>query len=160
MTLHGRSRTLNALAAGALLLAAGPLAATEAEVFKWTDAAGIVHYSDVPVDSTAQGTGIRSERTDRRQVREQQLRQWEQQRRDERQQEEQAAEEQVAAARQAEDATIQATRCASARDKASKYETAHRLFEPLPNGDRRYLTDEELTAAREAAELEVTEWCK
>ena len=154
-----RTATLGAL--GVLITVLGsPAAANEAEVFKWVDADGIVHYSDVPVDERAQVTGIRSERTDRRAVREQQLRDWEQTQQQEQQEEEQAAEDRVAAERQAEDRQIQSDRCAAARERAQRYAEAHRLFEPLPNGDRRYLTDEEITAAREAAELEVSQWCR
>jgi len=134
--------------------------ASEAAVFKWTDENGIVHYSDVPLDAQARDTGMRSERTDDRAIREQQLLQWEQSQKTSAEEQEDAQGQRVAAQRQAEDQTVIADRCTNARVRAERYANAHRLYEPQPNGDRRYLTDEQLSAARKAAELEVIQWCQ
>ncbi len=49
--------------------------------------------------------------------------------------------------------------CETARAKAQKYETAHRLYRPGPDGKRTYLTDEEIDAARVNARRDVAEWC-
>jgi hypothetical protein len=49
--------------------------------------------------------------------------------------------------------------CNSAKEKLQKYETAHRLYKPGPDGQRTYLTDEETDAARADARKAVEEWC-
>ena len=146
--------------AGLLLAALASQAnAQEAEVYKWTEANGIVHYSDVPIEG-AVATGIRSERTDPSELREQRLRRWEQDQGRAEQDAIQTAENKAAAARRAEAEADKVDRCAKARERAASYAAAHRLFEPLPNGERRYLTAEETTAARTAAQAEVAEWCE
>ena len=52
-----------------------------------------------------------------------------------------------------------ASLCESARDRLERYETAHRLYRPLEDGEREYLSDEELDAERAAARQSVDEWC-
>jgi hypothetical protein len=49
--------------------------------------------------------------------------------------------------------------CQQARDKLQKYETAHRLYRPGADGQREYLTDEEIDAARVEARKSVDQWC-
>ena len=148
-----------AIAAAAAMLAGSMAAAGEAEVYKWVDENGVVHYSDVPDNARAVETGIRYGRTDTRRVEQQQLKEWERAEAQARQDEADRAEQRAAAQRQAEDRATQSDRCTAARERAQRYASAHRLYEPLPNGDRRYLTDEETSAARKAAELEAEEWC-
>lgn len=143
----------------AMLILGQSAIAADAAVFKWTDENGVVHYSDVPLDPRAEDTGVRSERTDARRIREEQLLAWEREQRDEEERETEDQRARVTQARQTEDRAVTAERCATARERAERYATAHRLYEPMPDGERRYLTDEQLTAARDAAELEVTEWC-
>ncbi len=158
---HPRTRATAAWAATALMVAAaGAATANDAEVYKWVDDNGVVHYSDVPDAAGAVETGIRFGRTDARRVREEQLRDWEQAQDQAEEEAAQREEQRVAQERQAEDRQIQSDRCAAARQRAESYGGAHRLYEPLPNGERRYLTAEETTAAREAAERAVEEWCK
>ena len=38
--------------------------------------------------------------------------------------------------------------CEQAKERLQKYDTAHRLYKPGPDGKRTYLTDEETDAAR------------
>ena len=64
------------------------------------------------------------------------------------QQAESAAEE---ATRKAEEARTRDLQCNAARERFNVYTTAPRLYETLPGGERRYLTEDELTAAREQA---------
>jgi len=143
----------------AILLFGHQALASEAAVFKWTDENGIVHYSDVPLDPQAEDTGVRSKTTDARRIREEQLLAWERQQRDEEERETEQQQAGVTQARQAADREEIANRCTNARVRAERYATAHRLYEPMPDGGRRYLTDAQLSAAREAAELEITQWC-
>ena len=52
-----------------------------------------------------------------------------------------------------------ARNCDYARQMQEAYSQAHRLFNTGPDGERVYLTDEELTAARAKAESDVATWC-
>jgi type IV secretory pathway VirB10-like protein len=150
-----------AYALGALLiLGSAAVAAGDAEVYKWVDDNGVVHYSDVPDNARAVETGIRYGRTNAARVEQEQAQQLAAMREQAQADDARREERRAAEARQAEDSGVQADRCAAARERAKRYATAHRLYEPLPNGDRRYLSDEETTAAREAAELEIEEWCR
>ena len=49
--------------------------------------------------------------------------------------------------------------CAKAKERQQRYETAHRLYKPGPDGQRKNLSDPELDAARVAARNDVAEWC-
>lgn len=49
--------------------------------------------------------------------------------------------------------------CQAAREKLQKYETAHRLYRPGADGQRQYLSDEEIDAARADARKAVADWC-
>jgi hypothetical protein len=49
--------------------------------------------------------------------------------------------------------------CKTAKDRLQKYETAHKLYKPMPNGERQYLSDQEIDAARAEARKTVDEWC-
>lgn len=52
-----------------------------------------------------------------------------------------------------------ASNCEIAREKATTYNSARRLFRAGPDGERIYLTDAELDEARATAESEVATWC-
>ena len=49
--------------------------------------------------------------------------------------------------------------CDMAKEQAKQYATARRLYRDLPNGERDYLNDKELTQARVDARRQVDEWC-
>jgi hypothetical protein len=49
--------------------------------------------------------------------------------------------------------------CQIARERAEAFAVSQRLFRSLPNGEREYLSDEEITAARTNAESDVAAWC-
>ena len=145
------------------LVAAAGQAAAEKEVFRWVDDDGVVHYSDRPTDPRAQSTGVTFSATDPARIREQELRNWEQEQQaeadalDEAQQ--RPAEEAMEANRKAQEERIRQLECNAARERFATYTTAPRLYESLPGGERRYLTDDELTAARTQAEQDVENWC-
>ncbi|MDP6437066.1 MAG: DUF4124 domain-containing protein [Gammaproteobacteria bacterium] len=52
-----------------------------------------------------------------------------------------------------------ATNCAAAKERQEKYNTNRRLYKQLPNGEREYLSDDELDAARADAARSVERWC-
>lgn len=53
-----------------------------------------------------------------------------------------------------------ADRCAKARDRFDIYATSHKLYEEKGGGERRYLTSEEIDAARASAKANMDVWCK
>jgi len=56
-------------------------------------------------------------------------------------------------------AADRARNCELARQKNETYSTSHRLYESLPDGERRYLTAEEIDQARAKAAADVAAWC-
>lgn len=52
-----------------------------------------------------------------------------------------------------------AQRCTQARERAERYEISHRLYKVKENGDREYLNDAEIDAARATAKAAVASWC-
>ncbi|MGH8496057.1 MAG: DUF4124 domain-containing protein [Gammaproteobacteria bacterium] len=139
-----------------LLSAAATIAA--ADVYRWVDADGQVHYSDRPARN-AERLDVESRPTDAARIRDQQeraaaltaargVR--------EGQESAQAAEQ---ASAEADIAAQRAVNCETARQRLQTYDTAHRLYRPQEDGGREYLSDEELDAARADARLDVDEWC-
>jgi len=59
--------------------------------------------------------------------------------------------EQIAAEREAN--------CAAARERNDRYQMSRRLYRTLPDGEREYLSDEEIDAARAGAAADVEQWC-
>ncbi len=143
------------------LTAAAGQAMAEKEVFRWVDEQGVVHYSDRPIDPRARATGITFQPTDPARIREQELRQWEQQNQaaESARDEQEGAVDALEANKKAQEARIRQLECKAARERYETYTTAPRLYESLPGGERRYLTDEELSAARSQAEADVETWC-
>lgn len=142
----------------AALLAGGT--ATAQEVYVWIDGNGNPAYGDTPPPGAdAQPVSIRYQRTDRQSMDERMQRQAEldaaARLREDQQAELSAGEEseRLETIRQAE------ANCQQARETLSRYETAQRLFRPLPDGEREYLTDDELDAERAAARRAVDQWC-
>jgi len=70
-----------------------------------------------------------------------------------------AARERGLQAARAEQAEIKAEACRQARAAVATYETSPRLYESLPDGGRRYLSDEEMAAARQQARQAVADYC-
>ena len=152
---------VTAIALAALVLGTTGASAQEFSVYKWVDDDGVPHYTDrPPASEDATRTGVRSQRTDPNAV----MARVEQQ-------SEQLAEER-AALQDAEDAEGEAAaeraqtrdereeNCQRARDRAETYNTARRLYRPMADGSREYLTDQELSDARAAADEAVNTWCQ
>jgi len=140
-----------------LLLAAGAWAA---DVYKYVDEQGRPIYTDRPQTLPAERLDIESGRTDPVAVQERLAR-------------EQAAREQAGVERtearqaaadrrdaQAISEKDKAERCAAARQRYDRYMTSHRLYEDLGDGQRRYLSDAEIDAARSSAKASMEEQCK
>ena len=52
-----------------------------------------------------------------------------------------------------------AANCTIARERIERYTISRRLFRPLPDGEREYLSDAESDEARARAVADVQEWC-
>ena len=144
----------------ALTLIIAVAATTQADVYKYVDAQGRVQYTDKPQTLPAQRLNIQSqktdtvaleERTEAERKRQQATAQARQQAAAQKNDQQQAAE--VSAKDKAE-------HCAKARQRYDNYTNSQRLYEQLPNGERRYLSDAELDAARASAKVSMDELCK
>ncbi|HEX7116142.1 MAG TPA: DUF4124 domain-containing protein [Steroidobacter sp.] len=144
------------------MLAVAGLSAAQvlADVYKYTDKNGNVLYTDKPPTLPAERLDVQSQKTDIVAV---QTRQQEEMKR---LQEEEARRQQAMADRasnqEAErlNAKDKAERCAQARARYDRYMNSRKLYEPLPNGERRYLTSEELDAARASAKASMDVLCQ
>lgn len=150
---------------GALLL--GTLsgiasAADEGSVYVWKDKDGTPHFQDRPPEgdvSAAKEMNLRYKLTDEQAIaaaKEQTA----EQKAARGVREKQDAEEADAAKADKEKLLNEREKgCATARERLEQYDTAHRLYRPGPDGQRIYLSDEEIDAARAEARRTVTEWC-
>lgn len=134
--------------------------AQEASVYRWVDAQGIVHYSDQPAaDSSAEELPIRYRKTDRGAL---QARLKAKSELDAAGAVREGQESDADAAAEADRQKVLAerdTNCKAAKDRVAKYTNALRLYKPGPNGERVYLTSEELDVERAAANQSVDQWC-
>ncbi len=140
-----------------------PALGQQATVYKWVDDQGVPHYSDQPpANAASEALPIRYRRTDKSTV---------QARAKANETPEDAAnpreEQQDADATAADAATTdreknlaqRAATCKKAQERVANYSQAQKLYKPGPNGDRVYLTDEELDAERADAQRVMEEWC-
>lgn len=127
-------------------------------VYKWTDAQGRVHFGDRPPGDAAT-TAIAPPAapplpppTDaERAARQQRLLDMYQDERREKEERE---------AKQKADDEDRRRRCAQARDRLDRYERSPRIYDPQPNGERRYLSDGEREAEIRTARNEVARLCR
>ena len=145
------------MVAGLLLLATGTQAS---EVYRTTDAQGRPIYTDKPASLPAERIGVKTSTTDPAEA----------QRRYDDEMKQIADSDAAAAAATAASADAQkaqelsaedrAKRCQDARQRYESYLTARRLYEPgTAEGERRYLSDAEIDAARADAKRLVDEFC-
>ncbi len=150
-----------ALCAALTGLASVASAAEEGTVYLWVDKNGTPHYEDRPPEGSedAKELSLRYKLTDGQAIAAAGKRKEElgnaADLREKQQGEDKAAEQ----ADQDQVASEREKGCEDARNKLSKYETAHRLYKPGPDGKRNYLSDEETDAARAEARRTVDEWC-
>ena len=136
--------------------AAGP--ATAGDIFKWTDEDGNVHFEDRPAGENPEKVAIQSKPTNPARVQA-----MVQSRTDAAAK---AAEAEAAAAPagpsseelQAQ-ADARAEKCSTSRAQLQKYVTSRRLYRQDENGERVYLDEDEMQAARERVENQVQDYC-
>jgi hypothetical protein len=134
--------------------------AQEARIYKWIDEEGITSYGSLPPDwQSAEQSDIRATRTDSQElqstVEEKTINnQVNRIRKD--QAREQAGED----AQERREATAQATEnCQQAKQQLKTYSEAMRLFRTDENGDRVFLSDDEIDTTRADAIRAVNKWC-
>lgn len=128
-----------------------------ADVYKYTDAQGKVQYTDKPKTLPAERIGLQSRRTDDSAVqeREEAERKRMQEANDQRRQSSARTD-----AGNAPPSKDKGQVCNQAREQYAKYMSSQRMYESLPNGERRYLSDEELDKARSTAKTAMDTLCK
>lgn len=139
----------------ALVLALASMAVTANEVYRTVERDGTITYSDRPLSANSQlvSVAILPADPERAEAEAEARREMETGRR------QQAAESAQLDEARAEQAEIKAAACRDARQKVEVYERSPRIYEPLPDGGRRYLSDEEMARARVAARQAVSEFC-
>ena len=141
----------------ALVLAAG---AHASEVYRTKDAKGQPVYTDKPVMLPAERLDVKTSSTDvveARQRYDEQMKRYSEADKAQAEVAAKAADAQKAKELTAED---RAKRCQEARQRYESYMNARRLYEPgATEGERRYLTDTEIDAARERAKKTMEEFC-
>lgn len=150
-------RTLLMLTAAAAAFAAGP---ATADVYKFKDDHGNVLYTDKPATLPAERLNIQSQKTDTVAV------QTRAQEEAKRLQDADKANQQAAG--QGKDqqqatqlsATQKSEQCTKARQRYDTYMNSQRLYQQGSDGERKYLSEEELDAARASAKASMDVMCK
>lgn len=151
------SRSLLMLTAVTSLLAA---TAGAGDVYVYKDEQGNVQYTDKPRTLPAERLDIKSQKTDtvalqaRQEAEQKRMQEADKARQ---QTSTQRSDQQQAAALTAKD---KAERCTKARERYDQYMNSQKLYESLPNGERRYLSSEELDAARASAKASMDVLCQ
>lgn len=137
----------------ALLAAIIVTPALAQEVYRTVDERGVVHYTDRPLSDRSQLVKVEAKGTSQPRA---------------------AAsagpapaddpqgdlvEQDTVAAARTEQAALRAEACRQARTAVAAYERSPRLYETLPDGGRRYLSEEEMIAARAQARQAVIDFC-
>ena len=142
----------------ALFLILAVAGTASSQIYKWTDEDGNVHFTDKPVEGDAERVAIQSRRTDAERVQAQVQARAEAAAR--------AAEEEAAAQPQgptAEElqarAEQRAEQCAKYRERLQRFVQSRRIYREDENGERVYLSEEEMQKAREDVENKVQEYC-
>jgi len=128
-------------------------------VYKWLDASGQVHYTDRPPEEPgARVLGV-FERDVLQEVGQGTQPAFEAPGAASPGFAEEPASRDVVSSVEADMARVRAEQCKQAQERYKTYIESRRLFRQLPDGEREYLTDEQLTQARIEAKQAVEEYC-
>lgn len=140
-----------------VLLALMSTALYGADVYRSTDANGVVSYSDRPQGSDAEFVFVATPRSARSTARAPASPEGGATPPD------QAADAPAAGEpvpqSEAERAETRAKNCATARDRVQAYAASSRLYRTAENGEREYLSSDEIDEARGRAAADVETWC-
>ena len=122
------------------LLVAGSAAAQTTAMYRTVAADGTITFSDVPLSDNSERIEVlvRSGTT----------------------RTQESATEQASDPATATTAEEMQQNCTLAREHLQNVSGTARLYRILPNGDREFLTDEQLATARTQAQSEVSRWCE
>lgn len=123
-----------------------------ADIWKWVDENGNVHYSDMPAHEYAKNAQVVRYSAGRRSASTSSDTRTNMSRGEEADSEKASQEDQ-----EREDA--QAYYCEQARDIYRSYVDAPRLYRTSEDGKKEFLTDEEMAATIASAEASMAEWC-
>ena len=139
-------------------LMAAPVAANE--IYRTVDERGVVSYSDRPLSdrSTLVRVEARTPAMEQAAAAAATRAHGDADDADAQRRQREADEATLAAARE-EQSEIRAAACRQARAAQEAYETAPRLYESLPDGGRRYLSEEEIVRARQEARQAAADFC-
>jgi hypothetical protein len=161
-----RPRARRALALTALVVLGSLALPAAAAVYKWVDPQGVIHYSDLPpppegkllsVDTSAQHTSTARTSESPRPAQMPAAAAMKQATTGPA-----ASPEAAARLKQTVDNDVSSARadqCKQAQDKYQSYVKSRRLYKTGPNGERIYLTDQELETERLNAKHDVDEFC-
>lgn len=150
--------TRNALLITALAALITSGTAVASEIYKWTDSDGNVHYGDRPTgEAPVERLAIVSRSTDNSVVQER-LQARAEARAAARQVAAEAPKEMTREEIRAEQAKRQ-ERCLEYRGKLETFEQSARLYREDEAGEREYLEEDEIQAARSRVEQQIKEYC-
>jgi hypothetical protein len=142
------------------IVACSARAADEGTVYRWIGEDGTPHYEDRPPDGApAEELNLRYRLTDPAAIQASAQAKADLNKAATLRKEQQAADASAEEAARAEVQRQREANCQQARERLEKYNTAHRLYKPGPDGERQYLSDEETDKARAEASRTVDEWC-
>lgn len=135
-----------------------PTLASAADVYKWVDENGNVHFGDRPPQGQSEQIQVRPDKPNvESQQRVQRLIESQEARQERRQQEEQAHQEQAAQHAAAE---RQASYCKQLRKNLETLKIGGRVYEARANGERHYFSSEEMAAEIQRLESSLAERCQ
>ena len=133
--------------------------AVASDIYKWVDEDGNMHYGDKPVSNESERVAIESRPTDRARVQSQyqaaaQARAENRDARAQADEESREAEEDLRA--QAEE---RRQKCEASRATMQRFVTSRRIYTQDESGERVYMDDAQMQAARERVENDINEYC-
>ena len=140
----------------ALLLATG---AQAGDVYVTKDAQGRQIYTDTPASIPAEKVGIATTSTDPAAVQQRYSEQMKRYAADDAADAKTVTDAEGPAKAKQLSAEDKAKRCAEARQRYQSYMDAHRLYEQTPDGQRKYLSSEEIDASRASAKQVMDQFC-
>ncbi len=134
-------------------------AASAGDVYVTTDAQGHKIYTDTPQSVPAQKLDVHSESTDPANVAQRYSSQMSQYAKEDKANAKSQAEQASAHEAAKLSAEDKAKQCADARQRYQNYMNSWRLYELGPNGERTYLTSEQIDKARADAKQVMDQFC-
>lgn len=146
------------IAVGLMLALMSAGAALASDIYKWVDDDGNVHYGDRPAGEPVERLAIESRPTDPERIQAMnQARAAD--RSDLAKAKTAAALEQPTAAELRDEADERAMKCITYKAQLEAYTNNRRLYHQRADGEREYLSDDEVKTTRERAAQQVEEFC-